>query len=175
MANIVRITSGKYRGRKLLTPGGATHPMGERERLALFNMISSHLAGATVLDAFAGSGALGVEALSRGASDVVFIEKNAEATRVIRDNLRELGAEAEIFKGRVSDYQGADDRKFEVILADPPYDDFDATEVASLTHLLKPGGVFVLSHPGEAPEIQGLKLVKTNRYAGARISIYELA
>ena len=60
---IVRITSGKYRGRALKTPGGATHPMGSREKLALFNMVAGHLPGALVLDAFAGSGALGLEAL----------------------------------------------------------------------------------------------------------------
>ena len=94
MKNFVRITSGRLRGRKLETPGGKTHPMGERERLALFNMISDYLPRTTVLDAFAGSGALGIEALSRGASEVVFVESNREAAQCIRRNLVSLGFEA---------------------------------------------------------------------------------
>ena len=65
--------------------------MGERERLALFNMISDYLPRTTVLDAFAGSGALGIEALSRGASEVVFVESNREAAQCIRRNLVSLG------------------------------------------------------------------------------------
>lgn len=171
--NSVKITSGKFRGRKITTPGGVTHPMGERERLALFNMISPYLNEASVLDAFAGSGALGIEALSRGAKEVVFIEKNAKAARVIRENLRELGLEAELFIGKVADFETG--QKYGVILADPPYDNFVLEEVARLVQLLEPEGIFVLSHPGEAPEIDGLKLLKSNTYAGAHLSLYKLA
>lgn len=168
--NAIRITSGKYRGRTIKTPGRGTHPMGERERLALFNMISPALEGASVLDAFAGSGALGIEALSRGASEAIFIEKNPSAARAIRDNLACLGLEEEVVTGKVSDFHT--DERFGIILADPPYDDFRVAELGGLGRLLRDGGVFALSHPGEAPELAGLTLVKTNRYAGARISIY---
>ncbi len=166
----VRITSGKYRGRTIKTPGRGTHPMGERERLALFNMISPALEGALVLDAFAGSGALGIEALSRGAIKAVFVEKSPSAARVIRENLANLGLKEGVITGKVSDFNT--DERFEVILADPPYDDFRIAELSGLAKLLKDDGVLVLSHPDEAPELTGLKLVKTNRYAGARISIY---
>ena len=69
--NEVRITSGSYKGRRVATPGGKTHPMGNREKIALFNMVSEYLPGSRVLDAYAGSGALGIEALSRGAAEVV--------------------------------------------------------------------------------------------------------
>lgn len=168
--NSLRITAGKYRGRKIATPGGATHPMGERERLALFNMIVSYVPGAKILDAFAGSGALGIEALSRGALEAIFIEKSAEACRVIRENLRELGADAEVFQGDVLSF--ATDDLFEVILADPPYDNFRISEVTHLLQFLQGSGIFVLSHPGEAPEFAGMTLLKSRKYAGAGISVY---
>ena len=88
----IKITSGKYRGRSIKSPNSRlTHPMGAREKLALFNMISEYLPGAIVLDAYAGSGALGIEALSRGANYVMFIEKNPHIAGVIRKNLAELG------------------------------------------------------------------------------------
>ena len=153
-----------------MTPGVGTHPMGERERLALFNMIASELVGARVLDAYAGSGALGVEALSRGASEVVFVEKNPAATRVIQENLQSVGADAEIVVGDVVNF--TTDRKFGVILVDPPYDKFDLAGAEHLVGYLDGGGMLVLSHPGETPELAGLALEKSRRYAGATISIY---
>ena len=144
--------------------------MGERERLALFNMVVDSIPGASVLDAFAGSGALGIEALSRGASSVVFIEKNAKACLVIRDNLRELGLEADVFQGDVVNF--TTDIKFDLILADPPYDKFDINEVKHLLQFLQIEGIFVLSHPGETPDLPDLKLLKSRKYAGATISVY---
>lgn len=169
----ITITGGKYRGRKIATPGGATHPMGSRERLALFNMLTGKIEGVFVLDAFAGSGSLGIEALSRGASEVVFVEKNRVATEVIKQNLAELGVSdsAKVIKSSVKDAL-SDLGEFAVVLADPPYDNFDITEVEKLALVVKKGGFLVLSHPGEAPEIKGLTLAKTRKYAGASISVY---
>ena len=167
----ITVTGGKYRGRKITTPGGATHPMGSRERLALFNMLTGKIDGAAVLDVFAGSGALGIEALSRGASEVIFVEKNRQATEVIKENLAELGASGKVIKGSFKEVAG-DLGKFGVVLADPPYDNFDITEVEKLALVVKKGGILALSHPGEAPEINGLKLAKTRKYAGASISVY---
>ena len=165
----VAIISGEFKGRKISTPGGATHPMGARERLALFNMVS--VDGLVVLDAFAGSGALGIEALSRGAASVVFVEKNTKACEIIRENLESLGIKdgARIIKSSVS---SANLPVFDVVFADPPYDNFNLTEVESLIKSLKNGGVLVLSHPSEAPDLQGLKLLKTHKYAAAHLSIY---
>lgn len=169
---IVRITSGKYRGRVLKTPGGATHPMGSREKLALFNMVAGHLPGALVLDAFAGSGALGLEALSRGADSVVFVEKSAAVARIIKENVANLGMQnfCEVFVSDIATFQP--EGKFDVILADPPYDNFEAEKLESLPGFLAENGVLVLSHPGEAPELPGLELGKTHKYAGAKISVY---
>ncbi len=169
----IKITSGKYRGRSIKSPNSRlTHPMGAREKLALFNMISEYLPRAVVLDAYAGSGALGIEALSRGASYAMFVEKNPRITGVIRKNLAELGLAEQ---ASVSEWDAKNflpPRDFGVILADPPYDNFDLRGIENLAKFLKKGGVFTLSHPGEAPEINGLILQKTRKYAAARISIY---
>lgn len=177
MINSIRITSGTFGGRKIATPGAGTHPMGERERLALFNMISMYLPGALVLDAFAGSGALGIEALSRGAGEVVFVEANRGAVKCIRENLTLLripwqdSDNIEVANSKIQDF--TTERKFDVILADPPYDAICLPEIEHLVELLKAGGVLVLSHPGEAPILPKLKLQKSRRYAGASISIYK--
>ena len=168
MKNVVKITSGIYRGRTISTPGNGTHPMGERERLALFNMLGS-LAGARVLDAFAGSGALGIEALSRGAQKVVFVEKNHGACQVIKTNLTSLNASGEVLCADVAKLEAGE---FEVILADPPYDNFDPEIIENLVNHLTSGGTLVLSHPDEAPVINGLTLEKTRQYAAAHLSFY---
>ena len=171
MINTLRITSGIYRGRVIETPGGATHPMGERERLALFNMISMYLQDSSVLDVFAGSGALGIEALSRGAKSVCFVDHNIAACRTIKQNATALGLESyEVIKGDA--YQLDDSTKYDVVLADPPYDKYDAKKIAGLNSLVADGGVLVLSHPGEAPALPGMKLAKSRQYAGATVSIY---
>lgn len=173
-ANFVTITGGIYKGRKITTPGGKTHPMGERERLALFNMLTDYIPGAIILDAFSGSGALGIESLSRGASSVTFVDKSTDATGVIRKNLNSLGTEGDfcVIRGKMSDVAlKLDD--FDVIIADPPYDDFKLSEIECLVSKLKEGGVLALSHPDEAPKIAGLILDKTRQYARAHISFYQ--
>ena len=171
MNSSIKITSGKFRGRSIKTPGSSmTHPMGNREKLALFNMISEYLPGSRILDAFAGSGALGIEAISRGASEVVFVEKNAKVCKVIQDNLKDLGVKADIFRGDVLTFVSND--VFDVVLADPPYDKFDIEAVQYLSRFVKDGGVLVLSHPDEGPELPGLSLIKSKKYAAAHLSVY---
>lgn len=183
----VEITGGEFRGRKIVTPGGATHPMGSRERLALFNSIGNTLADADVLDAYAGSGAIGFEALSRGASSVTFIDKAPGARRAIKHNISELGVEEEctLIPMRVEEYAQANCppggprpsnmyvmEKFDFIFADPPYDDFDPRGIDDISYFLKQGGILALSHPGDAPQFFWIKLMKTKKYAGAKISFY---
>ncbi len=174
MNNYIKITGGVYRGRRLKTPGEKTHPMGERERIALFNMILEYLSGATVIDAYAGSGALGIEAISRGASKVYFIEKNPAAIRTTKENCIEINIpkeQIEYYQGTVGSFEFP--IKADIILADPPYDDFEAEEIEKITDTcLKTGGVLVLSHPDEAAVIPRMNLIKTKKYARAHISIY---
>lgn len=196
----VKITSGKLKGKKIATPGGETHPMGSREKLALFNMIGEYLPGAQVLDAYAGSGALGIEALSRGAKEVLFVEDSHVAMRTINENCFRLGLRDEqvaFYRGPVRNFY----QKFvmhggtgmvvgsplmamamttfpkavDVILADPPYDEFNGKEICRLAKAyLKDGGILVLSHPGDAPDFPGLELISTHQYARAHISVYRL-
>ena len=168
--NELKITSGVYRGRKITTPGGKTHPMGERERIALFNIIADYVKGARVLDAYAGSGALGIESLSRGASAVEFLEKSPTVAKTIRENLKTLGLTARVATCSAGDFTTNDG--FDLILADPPYDDFDLAGVEYLAGFLRNGGILVLSHPDETPDLPELKLIKTRKYAGAHVSIY---
>ena len=173
MKNIVKITSGLFRGRAVSTPGGKTHPMGERERLALFNMISEYLPGAVVLDAFAGSGALGLEALSRGADKIMFVDNSAEAVEAVKRNIAELGVNSDAAKAnRMKVSQFETDVRFDVILADPPYDSFEITDIEHLVQFVKKEGILVLSHPYRAPDLPGVILEKSRKYAGATISVY---
>ncbi|MBQ3352942.1 16S rRNA (guanine(966)-N(2))-methyltransferase RsmD [Candidatus Saccharibacteria bacterium] len=169
----IRITSGELRGRTIKSPKSVlTHPMGSREKLALFNMIMAKLSEAVVLDAFAGSGALGIEALSRGAKTVYFVEKNSGVAKTLADNIKSLGLEdrSKVFRCEAANFEA--DVCFDIIIADPPYDNFDINDVVCLTKYLKDGGVFVLSHPGSAPVIEGLNLTNTHKYAAASISVY---
>ena len=171
MNNTVRITSGIYRGRVISTPGKKTHPMGNRERLALFNMISDYLPGARVLDAYAGSGALGIEAISRGAERVVFVEKFHDAAKCISKNLKTLSIDSgEVLSKKVEEFDTGEN--FNVILADPPYDEYEPDGATHLVQFLNNNGIFVLSHPGEAPKIDGLSLKTSKKYSGATISVY---
>ena len=168
----IRITSGKYRGQSIESPKSTlTHPMGSREKLALFNMIVESIPGANVLDAFAGSGALGIEAFSRGAKNVDFIEKSPRIAKVTQRNCQKLNLETSIFVADINNWET--DNKYDVIIADPPYNHFDSTAIINLTKYLKNGGKLVLSHPSPAPVISTLNLLKTKKYAKANISIYQ--
>ena len=170
----IKITSGKFRGRNIKSPKSKlTHPMGSREKIALFNMISASLPDAVVLDAFAGSGALGIEAISRGAESVVFVEKAGSIAKIIRENIDSLGLGdyAKVITGDIKDFNPT--MKFDIIIADPPYDNFDLTNVLCLEKFLKNDGGLVLSHPDRIVEINNLKLEKTHKYSSAYISIYK--
>ncbi len=116
----MRVIAGKYRRRKLASlEGSATRPMPERMRETLFNILQGRIAGRAVADLFAGTGAVGIEALSRGAARAVFVESNPKAAAVIRKNLASLEAEAEVLAAPV-------ERVLPAIAADiyfvtPPY------------------------------------------------------
>ena len=173
----MNVISGLFKGKVLKSPlDSKTHPMGSREKLALFNMILSYLPSSVVLDAFAGSGALGIESLSHGAKKVVFLEKSPKIAKTIKENLKSLPSgnyETEVVVSSVSNFVSGE--LFDIILADPPYDAFDASEVANLTKYLKTGGIFVLSSPKfePIPDFSGLNLEKSHTYAAASISLYK--
>ena len=119
----MRIIAGKWRGRTIDAPlGGATRPTADRVRETLFSMLASRLGSfdeLRVADLFAGSGALGLEALSRGAATATFVENDASAAAVLRRNAERLGAEAQVMSASALQLPRA--APFDLIFADPPY------------------------------------------------------
>lgn len=171
----MNIISGAYKNFKLEAPkNSVTHPMGSREKLALFNMLTGHFDNATILDGYAGTGALGLEALSRGAKKAVFIEKDPKAIEVIKLNAKKIQTEKEIqiLKKDLKTY--TPDELFDIVFLDPPYDHYDELEFITVPNYLKTGGILVLSHPktAPAPTLDSLKLQSTHTYAMASISLY---
>jgi 16S rRNA (guanine966-N2)-methyltransferase len=120
----MRIIAGQWRGRKLVAPSGhSTRPTADRTRETLFNMLASRLgdfAELAVADLYAGSGALGLEALSRGAASVTFVETDAAARRTIETNVRTLDATGVSIASHSADHLPAG-RSFNLVFADPPY------------------------------------------------------
>lgn len=178
MTSTVRIIAGRFGGRLLAAPTGRrTHPMGERIRNALFNSIGSEIEEAIILDAFAGTGAVGFEAISRGAKHTTFIERDRIAQRVLTENIAALGVEEQtkLVKASVSAWAGTyDGPLFDVIFADPPYHDVQFSTVLKLMGLLKPGALMVLSHPGrdECPTRPGVVVVDNRSYGDATLTLF---
>jgi len=168
--NQIRIISGKLGGRLIDTPKtDKTHPMGDRERAAIFNRLRGEIAGKDVLDAFAGSGAIGLEALSLEAASVDFLENNRKAAKTIHDNIAKFKLEKQA--KLIHKIQ----REYDIIFADPPYDDPQYAYIEEILKHLKHGGIFVLSHP-EKPEpweFRGLSLFSDRSYAAAHIKMYQ--
>ena len=163
----IRIISGEFGGRLIDTPDNeATQPMGDRERMAIFNRLRKEIPGKRILDAFAGSGALGLEALSLGASEVDFIENNPKAIQCIKSNLAKLNQRAAILRKPEGEY--------DVIFMDPPYDKTQYDLCVEIASHLKASGYLVLSHPAnpEPPVFDGLELISDKKYAAAHIKIY---
>jgi 16S rRNA (guanine(966)-N(2))-methyltransferase RsmD len=121
----MRIVAGRWGGRRLAAPPGTgTRPTSDRVREALFSILGARVAEARVLDLFAGSGALGLEALSRGAAAVTFVERAPAARRALRANAETLGAEAEIVRAEALKWLRAasgEARQYDLVFLDPPY------------------------------------------------------
>ncbi len=173
----LRLIAGKFGGRTIEGSGtNRTHPMGERIRGSLFNIIGDEIEGAKVLDAFAGSGSLGLEALSRGAKFATFIERDRVAQNVIGSNVKKLGVtgETKLIKAPVASWLSTTDEQFDIIFADPPYHDLQLSTVGKLTKLLKPNGLMVLSYTGkgEVPTELGVVVVDNRSYGDAVLAFY---
>jgi 16S rRNA (guanine966-N2)-methyltransferase len=118
----LRVVAGTFRGRRLSAPRGTrTRPTADRVREALFSMLGD-VGGARVLDLYAGSGALGIEALSRGADSAMFVERDAQAVATIERNLASLGLDAPVARQDVLRFLARADGAFDLVFCDPPYD-----------------------------------------------------
>lgn len=179
----MRIIAGKAGRRAIRVPKGVTRPTTDFVRQALFSMLGARVEGAKVLDLYAGSGALGLEALSRGASSCVFVDDSRAAERVIAENLRLADLEGgRVVRAEVAAWLRRDRSRFDLIFADPPYAKtvFDHDHLAGLLasgglhERLEPGGWIVLEQAaeGEAREADGLELVEHRRYGGSAILLY---
>jgi 16S rRNA (guanine966-N2)-methyltransferase len=174
----IRIISGKYGGRILDAPSGRRmHPMGERIRNAMFNSIGSEIKDAVVLDVFAGTGSVGLEALSRGAKHVTFVERDRLLQKILAGNIERLDAERQTELIRTSVFNWLSTSSpgtFDIIFADPPYTDPQLSTVSKLFGLLKPNALMVLSHPGkgEVPTKNGVVVVDNRSYGNADLTFY---
>jgi 16S rRNA (guanine966-N2)-methyltransferase len=179
----LRIVAGRLKGRRIPVPSDADlRPTGDRVREALFNILGQDLTGFEVLDLFAGSGALGFEALSRNARRVVFVEANPRVAAGLRRTAEDLGVdrEARVVVGRVDEVL---DRArlggpFEVIVADPPYGDSTSdrlVEVIDESRLLGLHGTLVIERETRGPVLRGtpgLTLRRTATYGRASLDFF---
>lgn len=185
----MRIVGGKFKGRALASPAGqGTRPTSDRVRESIFNILAHGiegftLEGARVLDLFAGTGAFGLEAISRGARFCQFVEKSAEARGLIRRNADSLGVigQCKIWR-RDATRLGpcAPQTPFDLAFADPPYGcGFGEKTLTSLVEglWLNPGAALVLEESEKAvvADVAGLKLLDQRTYGGTQVRFYQAA
>jgi 16S rRNA (guanine966-N2)-methyltransferase len=175
----VRVIAGSYGGRTLKAPAGAaTRPTSDRVREALFSILGTQVHDARVLDLFAGSGALGLEALSRGAQTVTFVDAADPAIRAVRANLAALGADAEVRRIDALKFLSAASTRhaqYDLVFLDPPYREAERLARSlseALPAVLAPGGVVVAESDRRAPLALELPLNDERRYGDTLIRIY---
>jgi 16S rRNA (guanine966-N2)-methyltransferase len=169
----MRIISGKWRGRTLVAPAGlATRPTSDRTREALFSMLASRIGsfeGLEVADIFAGSGALGLEALSRGAARCTFVDNDRAALDAIRSNLAKLGGEGDIVQSGAERARFA--RPLDIVFLDPPYGSGLADKVVPNLPLAPGALVSIETGHGETVAAPGLEIEAERRHGKAQITL----
>jgi 16S rRNA (guanine966-N2)-methyltransferase len=177
----VRVVAGTYKGQRLEAPRRSTRPTADRVREALFSMLGP-VRGLDVLDLYAGSGALGIEALSRGAASATFVDSDGAAIRAVRSNVARLGiAEARIIRADALAFLSAAGRRgeqWDLVLCDPPYrlaHRLGEPLGRLLGRVLASGARLVCESSARQPLEIDLPLLKERRYGDTRIAIYEQA
>jgi 16S rRNA (guanine966-N2)-methyltransferase len=171
----LRVVAGQFKGRRLQAPRGTrTRPTADRVREALFSMLGD-VSGARVVDLFAGSGALGIEALSRGAESALFVERDRRALAALRRNLEAVGADADVRSQDVLRFLASPAGTFDLVFCDPPYD--DAPRVAAplseaLPAMLEANARIVTESDKRNPLLLSLPLVVERAYGDTRIAIH---
>jgi 16S rRNA (guanine966-N2)-methyltransferase len=171
----MRIIAGSHRGHRIVAPAGRdTRPTSDRVRENAFNLIGP-VDGADVLDLFAGSGALGLEALSRGAASATFVESDREACRTINANLDKLRFRGTVLCQDAGRALQRERRRYDLVLCDPPYDYDHARLAPHLAGLLTEDGLLVYESSGRAdpPDLPGLEVRTSRKYGAARLTLYE--
>lgn len=174
----MRIVSGKYRGKvlkefELLT----TKPTTDRVKESIFNLIQFDVQGAVVLDLFAGTGALGIEAISRGAEEVVFVDENINAIKLIKENLKGIEGSFSVNHVDYETYLNSTERKFDIVLLDPPYKTnfgIRAIDLLIKNNLLKENAIIIFETSEENDfeiDIKGFE-IKKKKYG--KIVVFKL-
>lgn len=181
---MIRVISGVRRGQKLLVPSNVNiRPTSDRVKTFIFDYLGDFVVDARILDLFAGSGSLGIEALSRGAAKSVFVESIGKHCQIIKRNLEITNFinRAQIFKNDCRKYLNIAQKKeltFDLIFADPPYEfDIDSFIQKRLdkTDLLVNGGMFIFEHPSKLlldDRLTTLSIIKQKSYGNTNITIY---
>ena len=182
----MRVIAGSAGGIQLAAPKSGVRPTMDRVKAAIFSSLGNAIIDARVLDLFAGSGALGIEALSRGASSVVFVEQDRQAIAAIEKNLVKTKLKGNVQQTDVFAFlrRSAGGEKFQIIFADPPYDPrkpgerFTDKLIANeaLPQLLDPGGTFVLEkRPGETlPKMKSWRAIRQKTYGATEVLFLSL-
>ena len=175
----MRVIAGEARNKKLNTlPGNDTRPTADRVKEALFSSLHFDLPGKSVLELFAGSGQLGIEALSRGAKLAVFTEQNPRCCQIIEQNLKTtgLGARGRVIRTDALVYLGRGEGPFDFVFVDPPYACTQYGEILqALGSMVNPGGKVIVEHDRQADlpqENAFFSLQKTARYGKIYLSYY---
>ena len=176
----MRIIAGERKGHTIFAPKGLdTRPTSDRVRENVFNIVAPWVEGARVLDLYAGSGAMGLEALSRGAASAVFVEAELAAVRAIERNLDKLRLTGAVVvrAGATTGLaqEAAAGRKYDLVLVDPPYamTDYD-TLARYLPRVLADDGLLVLESSARVePELPGLAVRTTRKYGSTRVTVFE--
>lgn len=177
----MRIIAGLYKGRKLISPPDqSVRPTPERVKEALFSILDEAACDAVVLDLFAGSGNLGLEALSRGAKKCVFGDNSKESIQVIRQNIQQCGAQQQstVLMGDYRTVLSQITESLDLVFLDPPYRQElweDAVSILAEKKLVNKDGVIVLEHPKDRDfpqEMYGFRKIKERRYGTVVLSIY---
>lgn len=179
----MRIISGIAKGHSLKVPRDVSRPSTDRVRESIFGVLMERIPNAKVLDLFAGSGALGLEALSRGAVDCTFVEKDRNAVKTIADNLKKTRLSGKVVNREVDDFLKAERSSYDLIFADPPYADGIHDLASELLLLdgwnlwLSKKGLLIVEREarGENISVPGLELLRSKDYGRSRILIYQCA
>jgi 16S rRNA (guanine(966)-N(2))-methyltransferase RsmD len=163
----MRVIAGSLKGRRLKAPTwDGLRPTSDKLRETLFNILAPRIAGARVLDGYAGTGALGIEALSRGAARVTFVERDRRAQALIAENLAHCGVTEGYAIIRASVARALDElhaESFDIMIFDPPYDEPAEDVLADAGAQLAPGGVLVLEHARRRPSAERLGRLHRSR------------
>jgi 16S rRNA (guanine966-N2)-methyltransferase len=171
----MRVVAGAYKGRRLQAPKGKrTRPTADRVREALFSLLGD-ISGARVLDLYAGSGALGIEALSRGAGSATFVERDPRAIAAIRSNLAAVDVHAQLLRQDVLRFLASAQGPFDLVFADPPYDSSSRLAVPlsdRLPAVISPDARIVTESDKRNPLELALPLADERVYGDTRIAIH---